>query len=37
LFSDIEEYKLRMFEKRVLRRIFGSKRDETNWVLKRIA
>jgi hypothetical protein len=28
LVSDIEEHRLRVFENRVLRRIFGSKRDE---------
>jgi hypothetical protein len=26
-----EEHRLRMFENRVLRRIFGSKRDEVTW------
>jgi hypothetical protein len=29
-----EEYRLRMFENRVLRRIFGSKRDEVTGVEK---
>jgi uncharacterized membrane protein len=28
LASDIKEHKLRVYEKRVLRRIFGPKRDE---------
>jgi uncharacterized membrane protein len=28
LVSDIEEHRLRVFENRVLRRIFGPKRDE---------
>ena len=31
-----EEYRLRVFENRVLRRIFGSKSDEVTWELRRL-
>jgi hypothetical protein len=30
-----EEHRLRVFENRVLRRIFGPKRDEVRWVLRK--
>jgi hypothetical protein len=32
-----EEHRLRVFENRVLRRIFGPERDEVNWRMKKIA
>jgi hypothetical protein len=36
LVSDIEEHKLRVFEKRVLRRIFGPKRDKVTGGLRKL-
>jgi hypothetical protein len=36
LVSDIKEYRLRVFEKRVLRRIFGPKRDEMTGGLRKL-